>query len=212
MLYFFQDNILLKRLAIILMLFIIAWSSKGQDLHYEYLRNDHRIGSLEIKHLVNDGLESFTIHNKVAFKIIFSFNVEYKLQETFIDGVLSFGEGFNTLNGVSQKETVIKLKDDGYHLKIDGIEAHNEKSPIRESMSRIYHEELQNGKKVYSQYFGMYLIAEKIGENKYSLKSPDGENIYQYSDGYCVEVKVIRDFATFYIKMLPESRSAISSK
>ncbi|MFY0600404.1 MAG: hypothetical protein JXR03_12095 [Cyclobacteriaceae bacterium] len=202
----------MKRVIIIIPLIALLWSAQGQNLRYEYIRNDNRIGSLEVSNSVVDSIETFSIVNLVEFKIIFTFSVEYKMSESFENGVLVSGEGLNTLNGATQKHTKIRLKEDGYHLKIDGVEARNETEPIEESMSRIYHEELYDGKKVYSQYFGRYLTAEKIGEHKYSLKSPDGENIYKYAHGYCMEVKVIRDFATFYIKMLPESLDMVRSK
>jgi len=175
------------------------------------VRGDNKIGSLDIKHHVEDSIENIHMHNSVSFRIIFSFTVDYELKETFVNGVLTYGDGYNTLNGASQKETKIKLKEDGYHLKIDGVEGHNEKKPIINSMSKIYHEELYDGKKVFSQYFGRYLEAKTEGEHKYSIESPDGENIYRYNHGYCTEVKVIRDFATFYIRMTDETLEKIKS-
>lgn len=201
----------MEKSLVILSLILITWSSNGQNLNYEYIRGDHKIGTLEATHDLNDSLETFTLHNQVEFRIIFSFTVEYAMSEQFKDGVLISGEGFNTMNGVSQKETKIRLKEDGYHLKIDGVEGHNEKKPIESSMSRIYHEELYDGKKIYSQYFGMYLTAEQTGDHKYEVESPDGENVYKYEYGYCTEVKVIRDFATFYIRILPESLARIKA-
>ncbi|MEO9476436.1 MAG: DUF6134 family protein [Cyclobacteriaceae bacterium] len=199
----------MKRLTLSLFVLFIIWSAHGQNLSYEIVRGDNKIGSLEIKHHVEDSIEKIHMHNSVSFRIIFSFNVDYELKETFVNGVLTYGDGYNTLNGASQKETNIKLKEDGYHLKIDGVEAYNEKKPITNSMSKIYHEELHDGKKVYSQYFGLYLEAEKEGEHKYSIVSPDGENIYKYQYGYCTEVKVIRDFATFYIRMTDATLESI---
>ncbi|MEP0365388.1 MAG: DUF6134 family protein [Cyclobacteriaceae bacterium] len=195
----------MKRLSASLFVLFIIWSAHGQNLSYEIVRGDNQIGSLEVKHHVEDSIEKIHMHNNVSFRIIFSFKVDYELKETFVNGVLTYGDGYNTLNGASQKETTIKLKEDGYHLKIDGVEGYNEKKPITNSMSKIYHEELYDGKKVYSQYFGLYLEAEEEGEHKYSIVSPDGENIYRYKYGYCTEVKVIRDFATFYIRMTDET-------
>ncbi|MFT6867690.1 MAG: hypothetical protein ACJA08_002534 [Cyclobacteriaceae bacterium] len=199
----------MERVFVLLAFILATWSSNGQNLYYEYIRGDHKIGSLEATRTVEDSLETFTLRNLVEFRVIFSFTVEYALTETFKNGALISGEGFNTMNGVSQRETHIRLKEEGYHLKIDGVEAHNEKKSIVESMSRIYYEELYDGKEVYSQYFGLYLTAEQTGDHKYVIESADGENVYKYEYGYCTEVKVVRDFATFYIRMLPESRETI---
>jgi hypothetical protein len=200
----------LKILATISFFIFLLSSAVGQNLYYEIVRGESQIGVLEVLHERTDSLETYRMRNLVEFKILFTFSVEYVLTESFADGVLVSGEGFNTLNGSSQRVTRIKLARDGYHLIIDGVEGHNEKSPIKASMAKIYHEELHHGKKLYSQYFGCYLTAEKVGDHKYIVRSPDGENVYEYKDGYCAEVKVIRDFATFYIRMKPETLASIA--
>ncbi len=202
---------MLKPLLISIITFFIANHAFGQNLYYEIVKGNSTVGSLEVIQKTKDNQVTYSIKNLVEIRVLMTFSVEYILHETFTDGILTSGKGHNTLNGISQKETSISYVDGKYHLIIDGVEGHNETQPIRESMARIYHEELVDGKKLYSQYFGQYLTTKKIGEHKYALYSPDGENIYTYTDGYCSEVKVTRDFATFYIRMKPESISAIKA-
>jgi hypothetical protein len=204
---------LVNKICLICLLLLIHSVSNGQNLYYEIVKGSSTIGSLEVLQ-TKDGYETETygIKNLVEIKVLLTFSVEYVLSETFSNGVLVSGKGHNTMNGITQKETSISYTNGKYHLIIDGIEGHNENKPITQSMAKIYHEELSDGKMLYSQYFGMYLSTKKIGDHKYILYSPDGENEYTYSDGYCSEVKVIRDFATFYIRIKPECMAAIKSQ
>lgn len=198
-----------KTLPIYLFIIFIGQYASGQDLHYEIVKGDKQIGSLEVMQTINGSSETIQIRNLVEFKVLFSFKVDYTMEETFVNGALNHGHGYNTLNGITQKETSIRLDNDGYHLKIDGVEARNETIPIKESMSKIYHVEPFDGKQLYSQYFGRYLTAEKTGDHQYVVNSEDGQNFYTFRDGYCYEVKIIRDFATFYIRMKPETIASI---
>lgn len=187
--------------------YIIVWAKS-------LLRDRKRgniVGSLEVLQQHKGDQVTYSIKNLVEIKVLMIFSVEYVLSETFTNGVLTSGKGHNTLNGISQKETSINYENGKYHWIVDGVEQQNETRPIRESMAKIYHEELSESRPFYSQYFGQYLSAKKVGDHKYSLYSPDGENMYTYTDGYCTEVKVSRDFATFYIKIKPESLSAIKA-
>lgn len=202
---------MLKPLLISFFYFTALVFAFGQNLYYEIVKGNSTVGSLEVIQKKEGNQVTYSMRNLVEIKVLMTFSVEYLLNETFTDGVLTDGSGHNTLNGITQKKTSISYVDGKYHLIIDGVEGHNETHPIRESMAKIYHEELHEGKKLYSQYFGRYLTANKVGDHKYAINSPDGENIYTYQDGYCSEVKVTRDFATIYIQIKPETVSAIKA-
>jgi hypothetical protein len=192
----------LRRAAILLFLTLsTSGLILGQSLKYEIVKGDKVIGSLDAIRTVDKEKVIFTLKNRVEFKVLFSFIVQYDLKETFINGILISGQGKNSLNEASQKETSILKNENGYLLSLDGTPNQLEDKAINYSVSRIYHEEPYDGKSIYSQYFGRDLHIEKIGDQKYVLTSPDGENEYTYSGGYCTEVKVSRDFATFYIRM-----------
>jgi len=192
----------LRRAAILLFLTLsTSVLAFGQNLKYEIVKGDKVIGSLDAIRTVDKEKVIYTLKNRVEFKVLFSFIVQYDLKETFINGILIIGQGKNSLNEASQKETSILKNEKGYLLNLDGTPNQLEDKAINYSVSRIYHEEPHDGKSIYSQYFGRDLHIEKIGDQKYVLTSPDGENEYTYSRGYCTEVKVSRDFATFYIRM-----------
>ncbi len=201
----------LKNFCVIAFVLLSHFGLQGQNLIYDILKGDKIIGSLEVTQSISGSRETISMKNLVEYRVLLKFTVNFTSSETFEEGVLVQGEGFNTLNGITQKETSIKLKDNGYHLLIDGVAASNESKPIKNSMSKIYHVEPYDGKKLYSQYFGVYLTAEKAGDHKYTIESEDGENVYIYENGYCSEVKIYRDYATLHIKIRPESVASIKA-
>ena len=69
-----------------------------------------------------------------------------------------------------------------------------------------------DGQRVFSQQFGQFLTFEKVGEHKYLMPSPDGDNYYTYLNGICVDVRVQRDFANFNFVMQPQSLLAVETK
>lgn len=199
-----------KRLIIsILLSLCISPLSFGQTLHYDVIRGGKSMGSTVVK---REMIGTKTIHHqntKTQFRLLLSFEVEYDLKETFANGELISGKGFNTLNGTDQKRTDMSKEGDKYSLVIDGIRTVIDEKSIRDSVSEIYFEEPHDGKRVFSAYFGRYLVFIKTGDKTYSLTSPDGTNVYKYENGICTRVDVSRDFANFHFELKPESLAAV---
>lgn len=181
----------------------------GQTLHYDVIRSGDSMGNTVVSRLVSGNEVIYHLNTQTEFRVLFSFEVEYDLKETFQGGVLQRGKGFNALNGTVQKETEMRKKDEYYELIIDGIRTEINEASIVESVSEIYFEEPFNGKKVFSAYFGRFLNFEKTGAHMYSLTSPDGTNVYTYENGICTRVFVTRDFASFEFVLNPESLLAV---
>jgi len=197
---------LIRAFLIVFFAIMLLKSAAGQVLHYEVVRNGKPIGTVDVVRTIENGIETYSLENVVEFKVLFTFNIKYVLKEQFKDGMLISGEGFNTLNGSTQKKTSIDFKNGKYKLIIDGIEGYVESGDtIKYAASQVYHQEPRGNEKMYSQYFGRYLQFKKIGDHKYSLSSPDGDNIYEYQNGFCTKVHVSRDYASFSIVMKPES-------
>ena len=195
-----------RSIFILLFALLLTAPVSGQVLHYEVVRNDKAIGTIDVVRTIENGIETYSLENVVEFKLLFSFHIKYVLKESFKDGMLITGEGFNTLNGSTQKKTSIQFRNGKYKLLIDGIEGYVESGDsITYAASQVYHQEPEGNQKMYSQYFGRYLQFKKVGDHKYTLSSPDGENVYEYQNGFCTTVHVSRDYASFSIVMKPES-------
>lgn len=167
------------------------------------------MGSTIVNRTENNDKISYHLNTKTSFRVIFKFDVEYDLKETFIHDILQSGSAFNTLNGSTQKSTELSKKEGHYSLIIDGIHTKVDLNAIENSVSELYFEEPYDGKEVFSAYFARYLTLDKIGEHKYKLISPDGTNEYTYENGICVSVKISRDFATFSQVLKPELLQAV---
>lgn len=203
----------MKRAPVTLIFGLLTLSSLyGQTLHYDVIRNGDSMGSTVVHRTKSGDKLTYDLITKTQFRILFSFKVEYGLKETFEDGVLINGSGFNTLNGSMQKEIEMRQQGDLYELIIDGIRTEVHEKGITESVSEIYFEEPYHKKTVYSAYFARYLYFEKVGDHQYSLTSPDGVNVYTYENGIVTEVEITRDFANFSQVLKPESLAAVRNK
>lgn len=195
------------------MFYLLAYISvTGQTLQYDVIRSGKSMGTTLVKRTINGDQVVYHQNTKTQFRILMSFDVEYDLKETFVNGELISGIGYNTLNGSEQKRTVMSKEGDKYLLIIDGIRTEVSEQSIRDSVSEIYFEEPYNGKKTYSAYFARYLTFSKTGDHTYALSSPDGTNEYIYENGICTRVNVSRDFASFHFELKPESLAAVRNK
>jgi len=184
----------------------------GQSLTYEVIRGDKSIGQSVVKRVIDEEETKYHLNTQTEFRIIFLIEVEYELEETFVNGCLISGSGFNTLNGSIQKKTRQSQLQGKYELLIDGIHTTIEEDSIFESVSEIYFEEPYDGKLVFSAYFGRFLSLKKVGQHQYSLTSPDGTNTYQYENGICTRVDISRDFANFSQVLKPEMLTRVRNK
>lgn len=200
-----------RQYTLVVILLSVFYSACGQELLYDVIRNGSSMGVTRVERKISNDHTTYSLNTKTEFRIIFSFEVEYDLQETFKGEILKTGTGFNTLNGGMQKETKLSKRTNDYELVIDGISTTIGELEIRDSVSEIYFEEPRHKKKVFSAYFGTYLYFEKTGDHQYALTSPDGTNEYTYENGICTRVVVSRDFATFSQELQPHLLSAVRS-
>ena len=191
---------------------VLAFSLPAQTLHYEVVKGTKPLGEMEAHRFKLGQDEIYHIKSDVSFKLLFSFNVTYEQEEVFVNDTLIEGSGQNTLNEAVQKETQLNKKGDGYQINFNGIHNRMNEKAIIKSMSQIHFIEPQDGDRFFSQHFGQFVTFEKIGEHRYAMTSPDGENEYTYQNGYCIEIKVVRDYATFYFKMKPETLARVKNK
>ena len=201
----------LKIFALIYFL-LLASTVQSQVLHYEVVKGSKPLGEMSSHHYRSGDQEFYHIRSDVSFKILFSFNVAYEQKEVFKNDTLIEGTGYNTLNESIQKKTAINKRQNDYQLSFDGVNNRLNEVAIIQSMSQIHFREPTDGASFFSQHFGQSVTFEKIGQHRYAMTSPDGENEYTYENGYCTEIKVVRDYATFYFKMKPETLVRVKNK
>ncbi len=153
----------------------------------------------------------YEIESQVVFRILFSFTVDYESTSEYKYGKLIKEFTHNQLNGNTQKKSTIWFDGNKYTLDLNGSRTHFN-SEINYSVAAVYFEEPKDGQMVYSPQFGEYLQFIRTEDGTYELESPDGLNVYTYTNGICTEVRVNRDFAKFSFVMTEESLLAVESK
>ncbi len=202
----------MRNLAAFVFYAIVSSIAHGQILHYDVVKGSKIIGNVNVARFSTGATKTIDIQSRVEFKLIFSFTIDFNLEETFENGTLKSGSATNELNGVTQKESKIEKRKKDYNLIIGGIPNRLSERSIDYSISEIYFKEPQDNQKAFSQHFGLFLHFEKIGDHKYKLISPDGENHYIYESGICTEVKIFRDYANYSFRINPESYAQIRQR
>lgn len=197
--------------SILIFLFFAASSASGQILNYEVIKGSKKLGDMTVERRAYNSEVEYNIHSKVVFRLLFSFTVEFESTSLYKNNILEREAATSKLNGSTQKSSDLVRTGENYSLTLND-KKYPADGPITYSISAMYYQEPQLGQKVFSPQFGEYLSFEKIGEHKYKMESPDGTNLYTYVNGICSEVKVSRDFATFYFRMSPETLYAVKNK
>lgn len=201
---------MIRTLTTILAIIVIQ-VSLGQTVHYDVVKGSKKLGDMTVKRTMTDNQTLYEIESKVIFKILFSFTIDYASTSEYKYGQLIKEYTHNELNGSTQKESTIWFDGEKYTLDLNGSRS-TINDEITYSVAAIYFEEPTDGQQVFSPQFGEYLTFEKVGDNQYEMESPDGVNLYSYTNGICSEVKVNRDFAKFYFRMTEESLREVQSK
>lgn len=201
---------MIKTLTILISL-IVCQASIAQTLHYDVVKGSKKLGDMTVKRMLSENQVKYEIESKVTFRILFSFTVDYESTSEYKYGQLIKEFTHNQLNGSTQKKSTIWFDGENYTLDLDGVRT-NLNDQIDYSVAAIYFEEPYDGQEVFSPQFGENLVFNKVGEHQYEMESPDGINLYTYTNGICSEVKVNRDFAKFYFRMTEESLHAVRAK
>lgn len=190
---------------------VMAATSMGQTLNYDVVKGSKNLGSMVVTRKITGTTEEIWFKSDVTIKLLLTFKVDFDQYEKFINGNLNWGKALSTLNGRTQKDSKIVANKDGHLLTLDGIGA-QVTEPIDFSVTQIYFDEPVDGQRVFSQQFAQFLTMRKVGDHKYVLSSPDGDNYYTYTNGICTLVRVQRDFANFNFVISPESLRAVEAK
>lgn len=198
----------MKSSLITLFFLIVSQTAIAQTLHYEVIKGSKKLGDMDVKRVKTENGVNYQIDSEVTFRILFSFSVNYESTSEYKHGKLINEYTHNKLNGNTQKKSTIWFDGEKYTLDLNGSRTTIE-NPISYSVAAIYYEEPKDGQKVFSPQFGHFLSFKKVDDHVYEMESPDGTNVYTYTNGICSEVKVYRDFAKFSFVMTPESLQAV---
>lgn len=184
-----------------ILVLVSGYQASAQKLVYELIKGGDVIGEMTCQKVESGDKMTYTIRSVTNFRIVVKLTVDYQLDETYIDGVLQEGRAISTLNGVTQKESIVKKRSGDYRVETESDIVFLHDKAINYSIPEIYFQEPVGKDKIFSQVFATHLLIQDQGNHSYLLESDDGDNIYKYENGICTEVKVSRSYATFYIKL-----------
>ncbi len=174
----------------------------AQTLVYDVVRNGEKLGVFEV--------QKQTLADKVVYKAISTtkvwflkqFTLDYLLNATYSNGVLTESLNQNLRNKVLQNKSVIKRTGNGYELNINGIKSAMNDFAVTHSVVQIYFEEPKNIRTVFSENYGHELSIEPVAANKYKLLTPNGNvTYYTFENGYPIEVEFSYSLTTFFFKL-----------
>lgn len=174
----------------------------AQKLEYDIVKGEKIIGKVLAEKKSIDDTTVITITSEAKFKLLFSFNVSYLLEEKFVDDILVSGKAINYLNDKIQKKSEVRKLENKYVVNLDEEISEFELSKITYSISNLYFEQPPKlDITIFSQQFASFLALFNESNNEYKLESPNGNNNYNYEDGILKKVKISRSYANFYFKL-----------
>jgi len=193
---------MIKFLLPILILFFLPENTFSQKQEYNIVKGGKTIGNLLAEKKIIGDTTIITITSEAKFKLLFSFNVSYLLEEKFVGDILVSGNAINYLNGKIQKTSSVQKKGNKYIVELDGEPSEFALNKISYSITSIYFEQPpQLNLTIFSQQFADFLPLYYRSNNEYELESANGNNNYSYQNGILETVKISRNYATFYFKL-----------
>ena len=89
---------------------ILSFGTQCQVMIYDVVKGSKNIGSVTVEISNENEQVKYKINSKVKFKILFSFEVVYQMEEKFYEGMLTWGKAYNTLNDRLQKESAGQIR------------------------------------------------------------------------------------------------------
>lgn len=167
--------------------------------YYDIIKSNKVIGYMICSKTEKNETVEYINESNAKFSILIDVSVYSKLQSSFSEGVLRNGKLLRQVNGKTKADKQIDWDNNHYLIKNDGKSA-TLKSEINFSTACLMYVEPTGIKNIFSENFGQYVTINEIVPHKYVLKLPDGDNIYTYQNGKCIEVEVRTTLATIYIK------------
>ncbi|MBX2921470.1 MAG: hypothetical protein KF746_04685 [Chitinophagaceae bacterium] len=167
--------------------------------YYDIIKNDKIIGYMKCSKRDTNETTEYINESSAKFSVIVDVSVYSRLQSSFRNGILEDGKLIRLVNGKTKTERHITLSKDQYLINSDGKPAFI-KSSIHFSTACLMYTEPSGMKYIFSENFGKYIEVNETTPHTYVLRLPDGNNIYTYKNGKCVEVEVQTSLATIYIR------------
>lgn len=171
--------------AFLFLSLVLCLSAKAQTYqrNYEVKSSDKLVGKISATRKAEGDYVQYNVTSHVEMTILFTVNVDYKLQATYKNDVLVSSSATVYLNGRTQSDLNCERTGDHYTLVSDG---HTTRiyEDIKWSSAKLYFNRPDDVRKVFSETDGSFKNLSKTADGKFILKDAENDknvNTYTYS-------------------------------
>ncbi|MCX2764097.1 DUF6134 family protein [Aquimarina muelleri] len=191
-----------KTLKFIICVFLMGFSytSHAQTNIYDIVFKKDTIGILKVSKNIKDDVILYSYYLDVQVKLLVSIHLKYNLKATYTAEQLIHASVDNTVNNKEHHSSDIQWKDSYYLINSKNKKNHKLENKITYSGVKLFFEEPNTIKKIFSEHSAQYGILSRIGENYYELTLHNGKkNQYLYKKGVLVKASINNSFIQFQL-------------
>lgn len=196
------EKFILKALLIIL--FIPEFNAQNSQLNFDILKNDKRIGVLQIDKTEEFPYTDYEVSTNIEVSFIKKFHVVADEKFRYRKDQLIYSSVRRTINQKPKALKELRFRDDKYVI-FDGKE--NKifpESKINSNLVLLYFREPLDFRSVYCDNQQTMLDVMMLNRNQYQIEFPNGvTNTFHYKNGKCVQVDVEATF--FRVQLVNQS-------
>ncbi len=187
---------LMKKLVFLFLMFPVQLWAQSQQLKYDILMKDEKIGTMKVLKITQKDHISYTIESTITVNKIVSMLVEYKSTAEFHRGKLIKSSNKQMINGKVQNDTRTTWDGNQYEVyTLTGRTKLKEKN-IDYDVCMLYFDEPDARKKIYSDSYGKWISIKSYGNHQYDLLLPDSKrSSYTFNYGICSRVETEQMFS-----------------
>ncbi|MBC8986810.1 hypothetical protein H9X96_13600 [Pedobacter sp. N36a] len=190
--------------TILLSYTFFSYSLNAQQLNYEVLRNNKKIGNMQVARTQHEQNLQINLQFKAKMSLpLKDIVIEGIEKAIFFGGKLTQSTAYRKVNGQTKTDIETKWVDNKYRITNAGKSSSADLKPIRLHLLSIYFIEPKNDTLVYSDSFQRLLLIQKDQGMSYKLALPNGNvNLYTYKNGICTKVVIQSTFYTITMQKL----------
>lgn len=194
----------LLAISLLALLLSAGPEAKVEQFEYEVIVYNKTIGTFSaVKTQIGENAE-YQLTTSIRTRIFKKIEFDFAMQSSYEDHKLVHADLKNYMNKELRKSSTVDYDGSKYLIKTDKKTMTHNESDVSYSSASLYFEEPINRKVLFSENYGINLPIKKVGDHKYMVKLPNGdENFYTYRNGEVVNVEF--DKSIINVKMRRKS-------
>lgn len=153
------------------------------------------VGTLVAEQWIDSEKTTYALQSKVKVDLLFVIGVEESITDVFENAQLIHSDHKRQVNQKLKAHNTLIRTGNTYFLKNKDLASKKMDHIIGATVLSIYFNEPYHGQKLYSQNFQQMLSIERIGEGRYKVALPNGNNtFFQYRRGMLYSVQSDTDW------------------